>query len=205
MSKVAIKGADTGTGVFTLESPATNTDRTLVLPDEAGTVLTTAGVPTSAMPAGCIIKITPSYSSTGQDVLVSNTWVEISPSLVSVVATRANSKFIYNMTLSYESDVAANFNIFFQLKRRINGGSYTELANSVVVSTAIRDEQGTGGRTINYMDNSISGVAQGDTIDYVLQFSKSNASSIYFNQQSLGGQPAGTSNYCVGYVMEVSQ
>jgi len=47
MSKVAIKGADTGTGVFTLESPATNTDRTLTLPDEAGTVLTTAtaGVP----------------------------------------------------------------------------------------------------------------------------------------------------------------
>jgi hypothetical protein len=47
MSRVAIKGADTGTGVFTLESPATNTDRTLVLPDEAGTVLTTAtpGVP----------------------------------------------------------------------------------------------------------------------------------------------------------------
>jgi hypothetical protein len=38
MSKVAIKGADTGTGVFTLESPATNTDRTLVLPDEAGTI-----------------------------------------------------------------------------------------------------------------------------------------------------------------------
>jgi len=42
MSKLAIKGADTGTGVFTLESPATNTDRTLVLPDEAGTVLTSA-------------------------------------------------------------------------------------------------------------------------------------------------------------------
>ena len=44
MSKVAIKGADTGTGVFTLESPATNTDRTLVLPDEAVAALTTAGV-----------------------------------------------------------------------------------------------------------------------------------------------------------------
>jgi len=40
MSQIAIKGAETGTGVFTLESPATNTDRTLVLPDEAGTVLT---------------------------------------------------------------------------------------------------------------------------------------------------------------------
>ena len=43
MSKVAIKGADTGTGVFTIESPATNTDRTITLPDEAGTVVTTAG------------------------------------------------------------------------------------------------------------------------------------------------------------------
>jgi hypothetical protein len=42
MSNIAIKGATTGTGVFTLESPATNTDRTLVLPDEAGTVLTSA-------------------------------------------------------------------------------------------------------------------------------------------------------------------
>jgi hypothetical protein len=38
MSKVAIKGATTGTGTFTIESPATNTDRTLVLPDNAGTL-----------------------------------------------------------------------------------------------------------------------------------------------------------------------
>jgi hypothetical protein len=43
MSKVAIQGAATGTGVFTLASPATNTNRTLTLPDEAGTVLTSAG------------------------------------------------------------------------------------------------------------------------------------------------------------------
>ena len=43
MSQIAIKGATTGTGVFTLESPATNTDRTLVLPDEAGTVALQGG------------------------------------------------------------------------------------------------------------------------------------------------------------------
>lgn len=67
MSNIAIKGADTGTGVFTLESPATNTDRTLVLPDEAGTLLTTVSdltagnltgsVPASAMPAGSVIQV----------------------------------------------------------------------------------------------------------------------------------------------------
>lgn len=57
MSKVAIKGNASGTGTFTLEAPNSNTDRTLVLPDEAGTVLTSAsdltgvtGVPTGNTP-----------------------------------------------------------------------------------------------------------------------------------------------------------
>jgi hypothetical protein len=47
MSKIALTPSATGTGVFSILSPATNTDRTLTLPDEAGTVLTTAtaGVP----------------------------------------------------------------------------------------------------------------------------------------------------------------
>ncbi len=40
MSKVAIKGNASGTGTFTVEAPNSNTDRTLVLPDEAGTVIT---------------------------------------------------------------------------------------------------------------------------------------------------------------------
>jgi len=57
MSNIAIQGAATGTGVFTLASPATNTDRTLTLPDEAGTVLTSAGVPSSAMPAGSVLQV----------------------------------------------------------------------------------------------------------------------------------------------------
>lgn len=42
MSKVVIQGDTNGTGVFTLASPNSNTDRTLTLPDEAGTVLTSA-------------------------------------------------------------------------------------------------------------------------------------------------------------------
>ena len=41
MSNVAIKGGATGTATYTIEAPTGNTDRTLVLPDEAGTILTT--------------------------------------------------------------------------------------------------------------------------------------------------------------------
>lgn len=42
MSKVSISGNASGTGVFTIQAPSSNTDRVLSLPDEAGTVLTTA-------------------------------------------------------------------------------------------------------------------------------------------------------------------
>ena len=43
MSNIAIQGAATGTGVFTIASPNSNTDRVITLPDEAGTVLTSGG------------------------------------------------------------------------------------------------------------------------------------------------------------------
>jgi len=40
MSKISLKPNSSGTGVFSLEAPNSNVDRTLNLPDEAGTVLT---------------------------------------------------------------------------------------------------------------------------------------------------------------------
>jgi hypothetical protein len=47
MSKIALSPNASGTGVFTIASPNSNTDRTLNLPDNSGTLLTTAtpGVP----------------------------------------------------------------------------------------------------------------------------------------------------------------
>lgn len=43
MSKVKIQGNASGTGIFTVAAPATNTDRTITLPDVDATILTTAG------------------------------------------------------------------------------------------------------------------------------------------------------------------
>lgn len=64
MSKIALKGALTGTGTFTIESPAGNTDRTLVLPDASGTVATTADIP-AATPAGSVIWFAANTAPTG--------------------------------------------------------------------------------------------------------------------------------------------
>jgi hypothetical protein len=54
MSKIALTPNASGTGVFTISSPATNTDRTLTLPDEAGTVLTSASSLASANLTGAV-------------------------------------------------------------------------------------------------------------------------------------------------------
>ena len=64
MSKIALTPSATGTGVFTISSPATNTDRTLTLPDEAGTVLTSASsIPTSALTGNITQNAGPAFSA----------------------------------------------------------------------------------------------------------------------------------------------
>lgn len=45
MSKLITKGHDSGTGAITLESPNTNIDRTISLPDATGTVMVTGNMP----------------------------------------------------------------------------------------------------------------------------------------------------------------
>ena len=73
MSKIALSGSPTGTGVFTIESPSSNTSRTLVLPDEAGTVLTSASP--VVLPKGV-----PAFSAfmlVGSQSLSSATWTKL--------------------------------------------------------------------------------------------------------------------------------
>lgn len=62
MSGIKIVGNSSGTGTFTISSPNSNTSRTLTLPDEAGTIITTAGLPsglvtTSDLPSGSVLQV----------------------------------------------------------------------------------------------------------------------------------------------------
>ena len=51
MSQISITGASTGTATFTIESPATSTNRTLTLPDNTGTIITTGSTFAGTGPA----------------------------------------------------------------------------------------------------------------------------------------------------------
>ena len=64
MSKVQLQGNVSGTGVFTIASPNSNTDRTLTLPDNSGTVLTQNSQPSFVSTIG-VGGATPAASGAG--------------------------------------------------------------------------------------------------------------------------------------------
>lgn len=81
MSKVAIQGNASGTGVFTLASPNSNTDRTLTLPDEAGTVLTSASTVAAS-------QITSALNATGSaPIYACRAWVNFNGDTTTIRAS----------------------------------------------------------------------------------------------------------------------
>ena len=75
MSKISLTGNASGTGTFTIASPNSSTDRTLTLPDNSGTVLTTAtpGVPVNGPAFRAFNSGTQSVANVTNTKLVCNT------------------------------------------------------------------------------------------------------------------------------------
>ena len=103
MSKIALTPSATGTGVFTISSPATNTDRTLTLPDEAGTIITTAGVPSSAMPAGSVVQVAQTRKTDTTWSTASTNFVAVTGLSVTLTPASASSKFLVTVGVSIGS------------------------------------------------------------------------------------------------------
>ena len=91
MSKVVIAGDASGTGTFTISAPNGNTDRTLVLPDEAGTVLTSAS--TANFPAGSVIQVVSATKSDTQSTSL-QAWVDVTGLSVSITPSSASNKIM---------------------------------------------------------------------------------------------------------------
>ena len=137
MSKVAIVGDPSGTGTFTISAPNGNTDRTLVLPDEAGTVLTSASgltagnltgsVPASAMPAGSVIQhkyaiLYPSGDISGS----SSTYTEVSSDLRVSFQMLDTSNYVVLKFSTTSSGYIASGSTYLHLDvQDINSGSFT--------------------------------------------------------------------------------
>ena len=86
MSKIAIKGNESGTATFTIEAPATNTDRIFELPDEAGKILTNAT-------PGTVLQVVQTESST-QTIIQSTSYVDGANLNATITPSSASSKIL---------------------------------------------------------------------------------------------------------------
>jgi hypothetical protein len=195
MSKVAITGNTSGTGTFTIAAPNSNTDRTLVLPDEAGTVLTSAG--TDNFPSGTVLQIqytmfteTNTYSFTSQSPLV------LTDLTVDITPRSAASVFKVEASIMCEFGVeGADWNHVFFFYR-----DTTKLAN-----TTAGANQSSGiavaGRT--YFDQDVGSTPNGvsymyfdapnttNTITYKVGFVASETSGLYLNRTAVDSNASG--------------
>lgn len=96
MSKVVIAGDASGTGTFTISAPNGNTDRTLVLPDEAGTIITTTSLPSIPNPltSGTAVAST---SGTAIDFTGIPSWVKRVTVMFKGVSTSGSSNFLFQL------------------------------------------------------------------------------------------------------------
>jgi len=100
LSKVAITGNASGTGTLTLSAPNTDTDRTLTLPDNTGTMmLTNTAVAKSQLPAGSVLQVV-STTKTDTFSTASTTFVDVTGVSVSITPTSATSKIFVIVSMS---------------------------------------------------------------------------------------------------------
>ena len=91
MSKIALEPNSAGTGTFTIAAPNSNTNRTLTLPDETGTVLTNGSAIPAAQITGAIpaAQITEALNATGSaPIYACRAWVNFNGT--GTVAIRAS-------------------------------------------------------------------------------------------------------------------
>jgi len=120
MSKIALNSNASGTGVFTIASPNSDTDRTLTLPDEAGTIITTAGVPSASLPSGSVLQVVSGITAT--TVAVSSQTLIDTGLSASITPSSADSQILVLVSQTI-SPVSASTNTFGYIKLLRNSTS----------------------------------------------------------------------------------
>jgi len=144
LSKIALSGNASGTGTLTIAAPNTNTDRTLTLPDNTGTILTNAT--TAGFPAGSVLQVVQNTTSTGTSS-ASSTYADTALS-ASITPTSNTSKILI---IVYQGQCNKTANDT-QLNIRIVRGAGT----AVLTSSALNQGAATGlstNITMTYLDS----------------------------------------------------
>jgi len=186
MSRIALSPNASGTGVFTISSPATNTNRTLVLPDEAGTVLTSASnILAQAQTNNPCFFATKSVDQTSvPDSVETNVTFDVerfdvggiwntSTNRIEVDATTAGYYYVSCSLLCNTTDII--YNGFIRLRK--NGTIYVENYNASNVSSSASSTD-----VVLRVGTIIDLTTSGDYADITISFDIANAGTTNVNQ-----------------------
>jgi hypothetical protein len=113
LSKIALSGNASGSGTLTIAAPNTNTDRTLTLPDNTGTILTNAT--TAGFPAGSVLQVV--NATTNSAVSIATTTYTDTGLSASITPTSATSKILVLVSQPYrvgrdsDAEIGAGFQV----------------------------------------------------------------------------------------------
>jgi hypothetical protein len=131
MSKVVIQGNASGTGDFTIAAPNSNTDRTLTLPDVAGTVLTSGS--NADFPAGSVLQVVTTIAAEPQ-VYTGTSYAALNDLSLNITPTATSSKILIIANINANSSTRyLNFR-FYRDSTAIGISTYTGGSNSELVS-----------------------------------------------------------------------
>ena len=122
-----------GTGTFTIATPNSNTDRTITLPDEAGTVLTSASdLPaanlTGSLPAGMGGKVLQVVTVTDSSNWVTTTGTTLlDTGLAASITPTSSSSTILVMSAVNNIRINGTCQLKMDLQRQIAGGGYSTI------------------------------------------------------------------------------
>lgn len=137
MSIAVFKGNASGTGTVTLETPNTNSDFTIALPANAGTVITTASsgqvIPKAALPTGSVLQVVQASSST--TLGSASTSFVGSGFYASITPTSATSKVLVTLNGGLTTYATGDL-LYTQIYRQIASGSYSAIGGVEAMSLA---------------------------------------------------------------------
>lgn len=117
MSQITMLANTTGTGVFTIQSPGTNTNRTITLPDATGTVLTTDSLTTAVTTQMNATGSAPMYACRAWVYFNGNTGAIVAQGNVASVVRTAAGSYTINFATAIED---VNYAVIGQSGLQIN-------------------------------------------------------------------------------------
>ena len=134
MSKVQLQGNASGTGIFTIASPNSNTDRTLTLPNSTGTLLNdSTTLSKSLMPSGTVIQVATAAFSTNTSWTGTNIYLGLQATLT---PTSASSRIFAIATIQCATSGTGRIQFFFRYNTTSGDNSGTQTGDMYVAQPA---------------------------------------------------------------------